>query len=394
MRRSPARRPVLLVGVASRRDRHPVLQLLRHVDFVLVLAPILLSIVGALMVYSATRSGSSDPHYFLDRQVVYDVLGIVVMVVVAAIPYKRLETWGYVLYGLVVLALLGVFVVGVNGAAVDGSSVRWYSFGPIQLQPSEFGVLAVFVAMAIFLSRNQDGLDVRRTAIVLALAILPMLLVFKQPDLGTTLVMGVVVATMLVVGGLRARYLALLAVLLVVGVIGAVHLGLLKHYQIERLTAFINQSQNTQSINYNLTQSKIAIGAGGFWGQGLFHGVETNLGSIPVQYSDFIFSAVGEQLGFVGGAVVLGLFALIAARIIRAIQIAKDPFGRLLCAGALAFIVFSVFQNVGMTIGIMPITGIPLPFISYGGSALFSFFAAIGLVLNVEMRRYTRRSPA
>jgi rod shape determining protein RodA len=196
-----------------------------------------------------------------------------------------------------------------------------------------------------------------------------------------------------VVGGLRVRLLAQLGVCAVIGVVGAVHFGLLHAYQLARMTAFVNQNQNTSSLNYQLNLSKITIGSGGLHGSGLYRGVETNLGGIPNQSTDFIFTAVGEQLGFVGSAVVLGLFALIAFRVIRAVQVSRDLFGRLVCAGALAFIVFSVFQNVGMTIGIMPITGIPLPFMSYGGTALVSFFAAIGLVVNVGMRRGVRRAP-
>jgi len=384
----------VLASVATPRDRHPVIQLLRHVDLLLVVAPILLAAIGAVMVYSATRLGTAEPRYYLDRQIAYAVVGIVVMIVVAAIDYRRYEEWGYVLYGLAVLALAAVFVIGSAGNAVtDGSSVRWFSFGSVQLQPSEFGVLGVIIGIAVYLSRHQENLGLRRLVVLAAMVGVPMLLVFKQPDLGTTIILAMVFATMLVVGGLRVRLLALLGVCAIIGVLGAVHFGLLHAYQIARVTAFVNQNQNTASLNYQLNLSKITIGSGGVHGSGLYHGVETNLGGIPNQSTDFIFTAVGEQLGFVGSAVVLGLFALIAFRIIRAIQVSRDLFGRMVCAGALAFIVFSVFQNVGMTIGIMPITGIPLPFMSYGGTALVSFFAVIGLAVNVGMRRGVRRAP-
>jgi rod shape determining protein RodA len=183
----------------------------------------------------------------------------------------------------------------------------------------------------------------------------------------------------------------LLTVLGVVAVIGAVHFGLLHSYQLQRFTSFINQGSGSLQQNYNLDQSKAAVANGGFWGTGLFRGTQTNLGYVPYQWTDFIFSAIGEQLGFVGCSVVLGLFALLALRMIRAVQLTTDRFGRLLCAGALAFITFSVFQSVGMAIGLLPIAGIPLPFISEGGSAVLAFFASAGLVVNVELRRPVMR---
>ncbi|HEV2360457.1 MAG TPA: rod shape-determining protein RodA [Acidimicrobiales bacterium] len=378
--------------MATRRDRHPVLLYLRHLDFLLAASPLMLSAIGVVMVYSATRAGSVSPHHYLDRQAMYATVGAGVMTLIVLFDYHRFEEWGYLLYAGVVLSLAAVFVVGTSGnVAVDGTSVRWFAFGPLQVQPSEFAVLAVILAVAIYMSRHQDEMDLKRLVVLIVLVAVPMFLVFKQPDLGTTLVIAMTFIVMLIVGGLRVRYLGLLAAVSVVGIVGAVHFGFLHQYQLARVTAFVHQGANTQGANYQLTQSKITIGSGGFSGQGMFHGTETNLGAIPNQSTDFIFTAIGEQLGFIGSAVVLGLYALVAFRIIRAIQIARDPFGRLLCAGALAFLVFSVFQNVGMTIGIMPITGIPLPFISYGGSALIAFFVAVGLVLNVEMRRFARR---
>jgi rod shape determining protein RodA len=382
--------------VASLRDRNPVVQLLRHVDLVLLATPLILAGIGAVMVYSATRYSAAaagiSPHYYLEHQLIFASMGLVLMLGVALLDYRRLARWGYAIYGAVVLALMAVFVVGSHGNVVtDGTSVRWFDFGPLQIQPSEFGVLALILVVALYCSRHQHHLDLRHVLVVLLLAGLPMLLVMKQPDLGTTIVMGIVLATMLVVGGVRLRLLVLFALLLVAGVIGAVHFHVLHSYQLARLGAVVHQSADTQNANYQLTQSKIAIGSGGPFGTGVFKGPETNLGYVPNQQTDFIFTAIGEQLGFVGSSIVLGLFALVALRIFRAIQVARDPFGRLVCAGVLAFLVFSVFQNVGMTIGIMPITGIPLPLISYGGSALFAFFAAIGLVLSVEMHRGVRR---
>jgi rod shape determining protein RodA len=366
---------------AGRKERHPVLAALRHVDFLLIGSAMALGLLGIVMVYSATRS--TFGHYYLERQLVWFVLGVVIMFVVMMIDYTRYRQFGYAIYGAIVVSLVGVFVVGKSAYGAQ----RWYQFGALQLQPSEFAALGLIVVFATYCSRRRGVLELRELIALLGLSAFPVLLVYKQPDLGTTIVMSVTLAAMLVAAGVRVRYLAVLAVLLAGSVIGAVHYHFLDQYQLQRLTSFVHQNQGQLSNNYDLTQSKEAIAAGGMHGTGLFRGSATNLGFVPNQLDDFIFSAVGEQLGFAGAAVMIGLFGVIVFRCLRAAQTARDSFGRIVCAGALAFIAFSVFENVGMTIGIMPITGIPLPFITYGGSASFAFFATVGLVANVEMRR-------
>jgi rod shape determining protein RodA len=381
--------------LVQRRTSNPLVNLLLQVDLVLLVAPLILAAIGVVMVYSATRFTATtvglSSHYYLDHQAIFVVIGLAVMAIVAMIDYRRYAAWGWIIYGLTLLGLLGVFVVGQGGnAETDGTAVRWYAFGPVQIQPSEFGVLGLVIVIALYCSRHPN-IGTKQLLVILGLAGLPMLLVMTQPDLGTTIVMGIVLGTMLVVAGVRLRLLALLVFLVVGGVFLVLHLHLLSPYQQSRINAFIHQGTGNKTINYQKNQSLTAIGSGGMTGRGLFGGPETNLGYVPNQETDFIFTAIGEQLGFVGSAVVLGLFALVALRTVRAIQLAKDAFGRLLCAGALAFLIFSVFQNVGMTIGLMPITGIPLPLISYGGSALFAFFAAIGLVQSVELHRERRR---
>jgi rod shape determining protein RodA len=254
------------------------------------------------------------------------------------------------------------------------------------LQPSEFATLVLIIAIATYCSRRPEGLNFRDLVRMVLMSVLPIALVIKQPDLGTAILMGVILMVMLAVAGMPARYLFLLFVGAVLVVLVALNVGLLQHYQIERLTSFISPNGASQSATYNVTQAKDAIAVGGMFGQGLFHGALTNLAYVPSQQTDFIFSAVGEQLGFVGTAAVLGLFGVVAWRILRTAQLARDNYGRLLCTGFFALIVFSVFENVGMNMGIMPVAGIPLPFLSYGGSAIIGFFAAIGLVLNVHMR--------
>jgi rod shape determining protein RodA len=363
----------------------------RHCDFVLVGSALVLSLIGAVMVYSATRvaqlDAGGDPKYYLKRQLLWLVMGIVVMVVVALIDYHWLEQWAYVLYGMVLLSLMAVLT---HFGHTSLGAQRWFALGPLELQPSEFAALALIVMISVYCSR-QETMFPRNIAVVLVLAGVPILLVYKQPDLGTALIMSVVLTVMIVTSGARLRYLAFLAVLAIFGLVGGLHFKLIHAYQLQRFHSFLNQSAGTNGANYNLAQSILAIGAGGIFGTGIFRGAATNGGFVPAQQTDFIFSAVGEQLGFVGGLLVVALFGVIVFRLLRAAQIARDPLGRMLCSGALALFAFSVFQNVGMTVGLIPIAGIPLPFVSYGGSAMIVFFATVGLVVNVEMRRSSRR---
>jgi len=265
-------------------------------------------------------------------------------------------------------------------------SQRWFSVGPLQLQPSEFATLVLIIAVATYCSRRPEGLVFRDLVRLVLMSALPILLVIKQPDLGTAIVMVVILMVMLAVAGMPGRYLLLLIAGAVVLVVFAINVGLLQHYQIERLTSFISPSGASQSATYNVDQAKNAIAHGGVLGRGMFHGALTNLAYVPEQQTDFIFSAVGEQVGLVGAGVLLAIYGVVAWRVLRTAQLARDNYGRLLCAGIFALLVFSVFENVGMNMGIMPVTGIPLPFLSYGGSAMIGFFAAIGIVISVHKR--------
>jgi len=358
-----------------------------RLDLVLVVTSLAVAALGVVFVYSATRSklllAGVSPHYYLYRQGAYVTVGIIAMVALAAIDYHWLEYGSKVLYAGIILALLAMFTP--VGSRALGAT-RWFQLGPIQIQPSAFATLVMIVAVGAFCARRPEGLERGDLVKVLALAGVPILLVVKQPDLGTGIVMAIVLLAMLVVAGIPNRYLVLLVLGAVVGIFAIVHLGLLKPYQVERLTGFLHQNSDKQSSTYNLQQSVAAIGSGGFWGSGLFHGSQTNLAYVPEQQTDFIFSAVGEQLGFAGAATVLSLLGVVSWRILRAAQLARDPFGRLLATGAFALIAFSVFENAGMTMGIMPIAGIPLPFLSYGGSATVAFFAAVGMALSVQVR--------
>jgi rod shape determining protein RodA len=365
-------------------------------DWILVLATLIVSTIGVVMVYTATRgpllAAGDDTRTFLKKQGLFVVLGFITMVVVALFDYRRLEPVATVLYWLIVLALVGVFVVG---SSAQGAA-RWFSVGPLQLQPSEFAVLALILAVASYCARRDaDGLAWRDVFRLLIMAGIPIVLVLLQPDLGTAIIMVIVLLVMLAVAGLPIRILVMLLVATVLVALVAIEGGFLHHYQIARLTTFLNPNAHSnnpyvQSTIYNTQQAKIAIGSGGLFGSGIGHGVQTNLGYVPEQQTDFIFTAVAEQLGFVGSVGLLSLLGVIAWRVLHAAVVSRDIFGRLICAGLFAFIAFSVFQNAGMTMGIMPITGIPLPFVSYGGTAVLVFFSAVGLALSVGARRKFR----
>jgi rod shape determining protein RodA len=372
-------------------DRRARLQTspLRHLDLALVTAPILISGLGLLMIYSATHTrleqDGGDPLNFVKRQAVAIVLGIVAMAIMTVIDYRRLRELALFGYAATVVLLVAVLGVGVQ---VKGAQAR-FDVGPIQIQPGELAKLFVILVLAGYCSLHRGDLDVRRLAVALVIAGIPIGLIMLQPDLGTDLVLMFIVLAMLAVAGIRGRHLVILLLLSATVAIAAVNFGVLKDYQIERLTSFANEGKDAARSGYNQDQSKTAIGAGGLTGQGLFEGTQTTGSYVPEQHTDFIFTVVGEELGFVGGAVLLALFALIVWRTWRAARLANDLFGTLCCIGVLAMLVFQVFENVGMTMGIMPITGIPLPWMSYGGSSVIVSFACVGLVANIHMRRFT-----
>lgn len=366
---------------------------LRHVDWVLVALPMAISALGLLMVYSSTRTrlagqGLSEL-YYVQRQGVAVAIGVIAMAVAMVIDYRKLRDMSPLLYIAVMPMLAGVLLLG----ATRKGTQAWFQVGPLQFQPSELAKVALVVALAGYCHMHRGDLDAPRLAIAVGLAALPIALVLQQPDLGTAIVLMVCVGAVLVVAGVRGRHFAVLALIAVTAMGVAVKADVFQEYQLDRLTSFLDQStvdtQTATRAEYNLAQSKTAIGAGGLTGAGLFAGTQTKLSYVPEQHTDFIFTVVGEELGFAGGAMLLALFALMVWRIWRIALLASDFFGTLLCIGLLAMFAFQIFENVGMTMGIMPITGIPLPFMSYGGSATIASFLAVGLVANVHMRRFS-----
>ena len=358
----------------------------RHLDVVLLGCIAAVSCLGALMVYSATR-GPVAPYNvsFLEKQALYVAIGMVLLAVVVAVDYRHFRDWSLFLYGVACALLL--LVVSPLGSKSNGAQ-SWFQLGSFQLQPSELSKLGLVLAIASVGSQFFGEIDRRRLFIMLAVAALPLTFIMLQPDLGTALVLVVITAGALLIAGAQGKHLA---VLVLVGVLGATFMlnsSFLAQYQKDRLTSFTHQDEGLRGETYNINQSKTAIGAGGAFGEGLFRGSQTRLGNVPEQHTDFIFTAVGEQLGFAGSATLLSLFCIIAWRIWRTAQLARDEFGMILCVGVLGLFMFQIFENVGMTMGIMPVTGLPLPLVSYGGSSTITEFIALGLVLNVHMRRF------
>jgi rod shape determining protein RodA len=361
----------------------------RHLDVVLLGAAVGIAAMGVLMVYAATRGpGGDEPAdtFYLKRQAIFFGVGVAVMILTAVIDYRRYESLAPAIYGFGVAML--ALVLSPLGSARKGTQA-WFELGGFQLQPSEFAKLALIIGLSALMARFDWDVDVGRLLLCLLVAGVPLGLIMAQPDLGTALVMVAIAVGILVVGGARFRQMGALALLGAVAAVALLQSGLLEDYQRARLTSFLDQSEDLQGAAYNQNQSLIAIGAGGITGQGLFEGTQTRLQNVPEQHTDFIFTAVGEELGLVGTGTLLALFAIVVFRIWRTAQLSRDAFGTLVSAGVLTMLLFQVFQNVGMTMGIMPVTGIPLPFVSYGGSSALANFAAIGLVLNVHMRRFS-----
>jgi rod shape determining protein RodA len=363
----------------------------RHVDVVLVASAIAVSLFGLLMIYSSTQPRLAAQHldqlYYVKRQAIAILIGLGLMVGVMAIDYRKLRDLGIFLYVATVLGLLAV--LSPLGHATKGAQARFPLPGGFELQPSEFAKFALIIALASYLQQHRGDLDAWRVAVAVTLGLLPIGLILLQPDLGSDLVLLVILLGLLTVAGVKIRHLAVLLLLAATACGAVVQLGMLKRYQIDRLTSFLNQGQNVKGSTYNVNQSKITIRNGHLTGKGFHRGTQTRLGFVPEQHTDFIFTVVGEELGFAGGATLLALFALVVWRTWRTATLAGDFLGTLICIGVTALLTFQVFENVGMTMGIMPVTGIPLPFMSYGGSAVMAYFMCIGLVAGVHMRRFT-----
>jgi rod shape determining protein RodA len=382
---APRRRPALARAFAKGG-------VARSWDWPLIVVTCALTGLGTVLVWAATepslRQAGLDPHTYLKKAALWAVLGLILMFVTASFDYRRIRRLAPALYGLSLLLLLAVLAVGqsVNGAKA------WIAVGGgFQIEPSEFAKLGVILSTAWLLSRRNlpTGRPTIKDVLFAALAAAPLVaLVEKEPALGVTMVLVASFAGIVVVSGIRAYWVLGGLVGAGAAVYAVARLHLLKGYQLTRLTAFLHPNQNLAGAGYNGLQARIAIGSGGLTGQGLFHGTFTGGNYVPSVSTDFIFTVAGEELGFVGCAVIVALLSFIVLRAIRAAQVADDMFGMLVASGVAVWFAFQSFVNIGMTIGIMPITGLPLPFVSYGGSAIFADMIAVGLLQSV--RRHHR----
>jgi rod shape determining protein RodA len=377
------RRTRATMHVRTLSDRAPI----RHLDPVLLGATALLTVIGLFVIFSATHqvSATGDPWSFVKRQIAAWVVGVALLGAVALVDYRVAKVWAPILYGATLFLLL--LVRTPLGTAAKGAQ-RGFYVGGFQFTPSEWAKVALAIMLAAFLSEiKAPELSLRDLMRASALALIPMFLVFIQPDIGTTIVMAAILGGAVVVAGARPRHLGVLAASAVLLIALAFQLGLIKQYQLDRLKCFTGCA-NSQST-YNKEQSQIAIGSGGLSGTGYLKGTQTNLDFVPEQHTDFIFTVIGEEFGFIGSVVLLFLYALLLWRATRIAMLSKDKFGTYLAAGIASMFAIQMFVNIGMTVGIMPITGIPLPFISYGGSSLVANYTAVGLLLNIHMRRLT-----
>jgi rod shape determining protein RodA len=400
---SPTTSPSAAAGAGSATTvaRRPVASpAWRHIDVPLVLMTAAVSALGVLMIYSTTRipleASGGDPQSNAKRQATYAAIGLLAFVGTLIFDYRRYLSWAPVLYLGSLLLLLAALAVGRTTLGADS----WIQVGSIQIEPSELVKVSLVLSLAALLASRKGIISGKVLLLVLGLSVMPVLLIYKQNALGSAMVLAIVMIGMLLMAGTRGRHMVALALLAVLLIGGALQLGVLKQYQKDRILTFVTAptgvggpgvagSPEAATVEYNLDQSKLAIADGGLAGKGLYKGYLTNLSYVPNQSTDFIFTAVAEQFGFVGSALLLALFGLIVWRSWRAAVVSRDLAGTLICVGVLAMITFQVFENVGMTMGIMPVAGITLPFMSYGGSSMVVDWVAIALVVNVGMRRYT-----
>jgi len=351
-----------------------------------------LLIIGTLLVYAGTRewfrSYGLDPEYYLKRHVLNILIGALLAYGTTLIDYRLLRAYTPIIWLASVIGLVIVLIPGL-GSEINGARA-WISLpGGFQFQPAELAKIAIIVGIAMIMADRENAhddpndLDVLKA---LAIAAVPVLLIIAQPDLGTVLIISAAVLAMIGASGAPSRWVIGLLILAVIGVFTAIQTGAVSQYQIARLQSFVDPSADPQATGYQLRQSRITIGSGGILGKGLFNGPQTNGRFVPEQQTDFIFTVAGEELGFIGCSVILALYLLLFIRAFAICRRSSDLFGRLVCIGVIAWFIFQTFENIGMTMGLMPMTGVPLPFLSYGGSSMFANLIGIGLLQNVHSR--------
>ncbi|CAN5503059.1 rod shape-determining protein RodA [soil metagenome] len=360
----------------------------RNIDWTLLLTQGVLSVIGCFIVFSSSRNRvADDPFFYTTRQVIFTIVAAFVMFVVMSIDYEFWKERARVLYGATIISLVLLKLL----SQASGQDLITFQLGPINLQPQEFAKVTVMIALAAYLSQERsEELSYPRFLGGLMVVGAPALLTLVQPDMGSAAMLAVLAMGVMLVAGAKPRYIALITFLSVVSVAAAFATRIVNEYQIERLRVFLDPDTLNPELadaSYQVRNSIRAVGTGGMFGQGWLQGPLTAGGDIPVMWADFPFAAIAEEFGFVGSAAVLALYLVAILRIWRIMQLSRDLMGTYICAGVCTMLLFQVFQNVGMTVGIMPVTGLPLPFISYGGSGQLTWFIMFGLVQSVHMRR-------
>ncbi|OLZ66663.1 rod shape-determining protein RodA [Streptomyces sp. IMTB 2501] len=368
--------------------------LARRLDWPMLLAAFVLSLLGSLLVYSATRNrteiNQGDQYYFLVRHLMNLGIGFALMIGTLWLGHRALRNAVPILYGI---SLFGVLLVLTPlGATINGSR-NWIVFGGgFSLQPAEFVKISIILGMAMILAARVDAGDKRypdhRTVMQsLGLAAVPILIVLLMPDLGTVLAMVAIILGVLLASGASNRWIFGLLITGVLGCVAIWQLHILDQYQINRFAAFANPNLDPAGVGYNTNQARIAIGSGGLTGAGLFHGSQTTGQFVPEQQTDFVFTVAGEELGFAGAGLIIFLLGVVLWRACRIARDSTELYGTIVAAGIVAWFAFQAFENIGMTLGIMPVTGLPLPFVSYGGSSMFAVWVAVGLLQSIKVQR-------
>jgi len=362
-------------------------------DPILTVAVGLLLIIGTLLVYAATRdwyaANGLDPQYYLKRHVINIFIGILLAWGTTVIDYRMLRAYTPIVWGLGVIGLTAVLIPGL-GSEVNGAQAWIPLPGGFQIQPAELAKISIIVGMSMLLSEyRHEGDEPSHRDVIQALlvAAIPVGLILLQPDMGTVFIISISVVAMIGASGAPTRWVVGLILIALLGGFGATKLGVINEYQVKRLQSFVDPNADSQGAGYQLRQARIAVGSGGLLGTGLFDGPQTNGRFVPEQQTDFIFTVAGEELGFLGSGFILLLYLTILMRAFSIARRSTDAFGRLVCVGVLTWFAFQTFENIGMTLGLMPMTGVPLPFLSYGGSSMFANLIGFGLLQNIYARQ-------
>ena len=349
-----------------------------------------LLVIGTLLVFAATRNwyaaNGLDPQYYLKRHVINIVIGLALAWGTTIIDYRLLRAYTPYIWGFGVFGLLLVLIPGV-GSEINGAKAWIRLPAGFQIQPAEIAKISIIIGIAMLLSErthNNDEPTNQDILKALGVAALPILLILAQPDMGTVFIISASVVTMLAVSGAPTRWVVGLLLLALIGGFVATKAGVINDYQIKRLQSFVDPNADSQGAGYQLRQARITVGSGGLIGTGIFDGPQTNGRFVPEQHTDFIFTVAGEELGFLGSGLIIILLLIILMRAFGIARRSTDPYGTLVCTGVIAWFAFQIFENIGMTLGLMPMTGVPLPFLSYGGSSMFANLIGFGLLQNVH----------